>query len=113
MIGVRCGIDDVRNDRASRGERARAPAVQHHVADAVALQKDGVEAVADRRERVIFTDKRRVHAHFHAVFVVLADGKEFEHIAEVLAVRDVYGGYVRNAFAVHFFKRNARMECQT
>ena len=111
VFAVRRRIDDVRDDGAARGERARAPAVEHDVAHAVALQKYGVEGIADGGERVIFADEGGMHAHFDVVpAVVFADGEKFEHIAHCLAVCDILFGDPRDPLAEHLRERHFRME---
>lgn len=74
---MRGGVNDVGNDGAARRHIARAPAVEHDVAHAVALQIDGVKGTVDGGERVLVLDERGMHARLDALLPVFADGEKF------------------------------------
>ena len=110
VFGVRCGIDDVADDRAARGECTGAPAVEHDVVHGIARQIDGVEAVVDGGKRMLPFDEGGVYAHFDPLFRLFADRKEFEAVAELLAVRDVVLRDRRDPFAEYLGEGNLRVE---
>ena len=58
--------DHVRNDRRRGLDPARARALEHDLADRVALEHDRVEGALDRRERMVGVDERGADAHADA-----------------------------------------------
>jgi hypothetical protein len=85
------GVDHVAEDGAG-GRRRPPPAVEQQLADRVALDEDGVEAVAHRRQRVAGRDHGRVHPHRHPpVAALLGDGEQLHHVAEPGGDGDVEG----------------------
>ena len=79
---------------------AGAAAVEHQLADRVALDEHRVERVAHRRERVAERDHRRMHAHRDLAVELFGDREQLDDVAEVARRRDVVERDVRDALAV-------------
>ena len=71
------GIDYIRNDRGTRRQVARAPAVQHNVAHVVAVYKNGVERTFDGSQRIVVRYKCGVYARFDLSVDFSADRQKF------------------------------------
>ena len=105
-------VDNVADHRARRRERARAPSVQHNIAYRVAFQVHGVERIVHARQGVGRGDKGRVYARFDTLFAVLADGKQFEGIPKLFAVRDILAADPADTLAEYLGIRYFGMECE-
>ena len=102
--------DNVADDCASRRQRARAPAVKHDLANAVARDLDGIERVVDRSDHGIGGNECGMHANLYAGVGIFADRKQFDFITEFFAVGDIFAGDFRNAFPIDVFQRNTLAE---
>jgi len=60
---IQGGVGQIGDDRARGRVRARAAAIEHCVADHVAVDDDTVEDSIDAGEDVTMRDERRMHAH--------------------------------------------------
>jgi len=74
--------NQVAEDRGRAGSPARAPAVEHQLADGLALDEDRVERVPHRGERMLQRDHRRMHPHCHIPVDLLCDGEQLDDVAE-------------------------------
>src|SRR5438309_1500661 len=94
-------IDQVSHDRAGGGSAAGAPAGEHHLADRIAPDEDGVELVPDRGEGVGPGQQRRVDARLDPSTVLPGDRQEFDHHSQLLGESNVLGRDPADAFPVH------------
>ena len=96
------GVDHVAEHGAGGRPAAGAAAVEHQLADRVALDEHGVEALAHAGQRVVHRHHRRVHAHgdLAAGVVELGDGEQLDDVAEPAGDVDVGGRDVADALVV-------------
>ncbi len=69
--------------------RARSPALQHQVADEIALHDHGIEHAIGIGHGRALGDQRRVHTLLHALLARHGDAQQLDLVAHVRGVTDV------------------------
>ena len=85
-------VADVRQDARGRRMRARAPPLEHDIADEVALDGDRVVDAVDIGNRGALADQGRMHPLLDAVVGLHRHAQELDPVAEIIGVADVGRG---------------------
>ena len=91
-------VNDVGHNGAGGGQLARALAVEHDVAEHIALHQNGVEHVIDARQLVRVGDEHRLDARGHlTVPALVVPGDQLDGAVELFGGLDVSNGDVTDA----------------
>ena len=80
----------IRADRARRRQSAGAPAIEHRIAHRVAADKNRIEHITNRGQRMRFVDKCRMNPGVDAFLVLLGNRQQFDDIVQFAAIVDIF-----------------------
>ena len=104
--------DQVADNGAGGGVLAGAPAVEHHRADEIAAQTDGVEHAVNLGQRVVQRDHGWVDPGLNLAFGQLADGQKLDAVAELAGELDVQAADAGDPLGIDAVEVDARAEAE-
>ena len=104
-------VDQVGDDRARGGLRARARAVVHRRPDRVAFDQHRVHHALDVGDQARLRNQRRVDAQLDPLRRAPRDPKELDPVAQRLGVANILARQLRDALGVGLVELHRHAEC--